>query len=56
LTLERCPKVGETIETTILTIEEVFGMTLVSATVKVGEEIIAQSDMKIAVSEVQSQK
>lgn len=54
--LHRLPKVGETIETTILTLEEVFGMTLVSATVKIGEELIAESEMKIAVSEIESQK
>ena len=33
LKLHRCPKVGETIQTTILTIEEIFGMTLVKAMV-----------------------
>lgn len=52
--LHRCPKVGELIETTIITEEEVFGMTLVSATVKVADELIAESSMKIAVSDVES--
>ena len=52
--LNRLPKVGETIETSIITIEEIFGMTLVHATVKVGEELIAESEMKIALSEVES--
>ncbi len=51
LEVRRCPRVGETIDTTITTIEEVFGMTLVRATVKCGDEIIAEGDMKIAVSE-----
>ncbi len=55
LNVYRLPAVDETIETTILTIEEVFGMTLVKATVKVGDEIIAESDMKIAVSDVESE-
>ena len=55
LNVYRLPAVGETIETTIITIEEVFGMTLVKATVKVGDEIIAESDMKIAVSDVESE-
>lgn len=54
LKLHRLPKVGETIETTILTIEEIFGMTLVQATVKVGDETIAESQMKIALSEMES--
>ena len=55
LKLHRCPKVGELIETTIITEEEVFGMTLVSATVKIADELIAESSMKIAVSDVESQ-
>lgn len=54
LDILRLPRVGETIETTIETLEEVFGMTLVKASVKVGAELIAQSEMKIAVSEVES--
>lgn len=55
LNLYRCPRVGEVIETSIITIEEIFGMTLVTATVKVGDEIIADSEMKIALSEIESQ-
>ena len=55
LNLYRCPKVGEVIETSIVTIEEIFGMTLVTASVKAGDEIIAESEMKIALSEVESQ-
>ena len=56
LKLHRCPKIGELVETTIITEEELFGMTLVSATVKVPDELIAESSMKIAVSNVESQK
>lgn len=56
LKIYRCPKVGETVQTTILTIEEIFGMTLVKATVCAGEEIIAESEMKIALSELESKK
>ncbi len=55
LKIHRRPEVGETIETSILTIEEVFGMTLVSASVKSGDELLAESEMKIAVSEIKSQ-
>lgn len=54
--LHRCPKVGELIETTIITEEEVFGMTLVSATIMVDGEFIAESSMKIAVRDVESNK
>lgn len=55
LRIHRCPRIGEKLETTILTIEEAFGMTLVSATVRVGDEVIAESEMKIAISDVESQ-
>ena len=55
LNVYRLPKVGETIETTILTIEEIFGMTLVKATIKIENEVITEAEMKIALSEVESQ-
>ena len=54
LKIYRCPKVGEEIETGIETLEEIFGMTLVKATVRAGEELIAESEMKIALSEKDS--
>lgn len=56
LRLYRLPAAGQEIETAIVTVEEVFGMTLVTATVKSGDnDIIAECEMKIAVSEVDSQ-
>ena len=56
LPLPRLPAAGQEIETAIVTVEEVFGMTLVTATVKSGDnDIIAECEMKIAVSEVDSQ-
>ncbi len=51
LHLYRLPKTGEEITTSISVIEEVFGMTLVSASVKIGDEVLADAEMKIAVSE-----
>jgi hypothetical protein len=45
----RCPLVGETVDTTIRVKEEVFGMTLVYAEVRVADETIATADMKIAI-------
>ena len=54
MNLYRCPKIGETIETTIVIIEEIFGMTLVSASVKSGDDVIADSEMKRAINEVES--
>lgn len=52
LNIHRLPLVGEVIETTIETLEEIFGMTLVKACVKIGEEVLAESEMKIAINDV----
>ncbi len=51
----RLPRIGETLSTSIIVREEVFRMTLVDAEVRVGEEIIATAEMKIALSEVDAQ-
>lgn len=45
----RMPLIGETLETTIRVKEEVFGMTLVDAEVRVMDERIATAEMKIAI-------
>lgn len=50
LTLHRLPSVGEEITTSIEVVEEVFGMTLVKANVTSGDNLIATSEMKIALS------
>lgn len=55
LNLYRLPEVGETVETTIITVQEIFGMTLVTAQVKIGEELIADAEMKISLSQIESQ-
>ncbi|MDR3188740.1 MAG: pseudouridylate synthase [Prevotellaceae bacterium] len=47
--LLRMPQAGETITTRISTVEEIFQMTLVSAEVCAGEELIASAEMKIAI-------
>lgn len=51
----RLPKTGEILTTTINVQEEVFGMLLVSAIVRVNDETIAEAEMKIALSEKESQ-
>lgn len=51
LEVESLPQVGETVETRVEVIEEVFGMTLANAIVRCGGEIIATTEMKIAVKE-----
>lgn len=47
----RLPRVGETLTTTVNVDEEVFGMILAHATVEVGDELIARTEMKIAIKE-----
>lgn len=42
----RLPKVGEFLETTVTIIQEFMGITLVQITVNIGQEIIAQGQMK----------
>lgn len=54
LNIYRRPSVGERIETTIMTLEEVFGMTLVRAEVRTGDELLADAEMKIALSRMES--
>lgn len=49
--VERLPRVGEQIRTSVHIEQEVFGMTLATATVCVGEEQLAQTEIKIAVRE-----
>lgn len=53
---KRLPKCGETLTTCTKVIEEVFSMTLVNAEIKVGDELIATAEMKIALSDIDSQK
>jgi len=55
LNIYRLPQTGEEIRTSIVLLEEVFGMTLVKATVTAAEEILAESEMKIALSGTESQ-
>lgn len=43
------PKAGQTINTTVDTVSEVFGMTLAKATVTCEGEVLATTDIKIGV-------
>ncbi len=47
----RTPLVGEVLTTTIEVVQEVFQVTLVHATVQVADEVIAQTDLKIALQD-----
>lgn len=48
----RLPAAGERLSTTVTVREEMFGMTLVDASVRSGNETIAECEMKIALSEI----
>ncbi len=52
MSFRRLPRVGETLITSIAVREEVFRMTLVDAEVRIGDEVVAKAEMKIALSEV----
>lgn len=44
----RTPKTGETLLTRVEKLQEVFNITLVHATILIGDEKVAETDMKIA--------
>lgn len=54
LNIARTPKVGEHLVTTIKLLEEVFQVTLVEAMVKSDDEVLAQCNMKIALTDMDS--
>ena len=47
----RTPVTGETLVTEIKVLQEVFNITLVHAVVKFGDELIAETDLKIALGD-----
>lgn len=49
--LHRLPRVGEIIITRVKIEQEVFGMTLATATVQSGAELLAETEIKIAVKD-----
>ncbi len=52
--VSRTPKVGETIATTIEVLDEMFQITMVKAVVTCDHETLAQANMKIAMTDVDS--
>ena len=54
LKIYKTPLTGDTIYTIITVKEEVFQMTLVDAVVKLNDETIAEAEMKIAMSDIES--
>ena len=54
LCILRLPREGELIETTITVVQEIFDVTLVTAEVRVGKEVIVTTRLKIAQDEQSS--
>lgn len=54
LSVLRPVKMGEVLTTSIEVVEEVMQLTLVNATVKIGDEVIVTAEMKIALSDIDS--
>ena len=54
LCILRLPREGELIDTTITVVQEIFDVTLVTAEVRVGTEVIATTRLKIAQGESSS--
>lgn len=54
LNVTRTPKVGERLTTTIQLLEEVFNVTMVLASIKIGKEEIVSANMKIALTDIDS--
>lgn len=54
LTVTRTPKVGERLTTTIQLLEEVFNVTMVHASIMIGDEEIVSANMKIALTDIDS--
>ena len=52
----RTPHTGEVLVTEIIVLQEVFNITLVHAVVRSGDEVIAETDLKIALADDEAQK
>jgi predicted hotdog family 3-hydroxylacyl-ACP dehydratase len=53
--VNRLPAAGETVETTVVLREDVFGISLTDVTVRVGEEVIAEAALKTALGEKEAE-
>ena len=55
LVIEQLPKVNDMLNTTIEVVNEVFAVTIVNAKIEVGKKIIASCEMKISLTDIDSQ-
>ncbi len=56
LSILRLPLVGETIRTTVTVVQEIFDVTVVNAEVRVADEVIATTTLKIALGEASAEE
>ena len=55
LVIAELPKAGDKLKTTVDVVSEVFAITLVNTKVEVGEKLIASCEMKISLTDIDSQ-
>ena len=55
LIIHKLPNVGEELKTTIEVVSEVFAITLVKAKVEVGDTLVAVGEMKISITDINSE-
>jgi len=53
--LKRLPKAGETLTTCVSIMEQVMDMILIKSEVKINEELIAEGDMKIFITDIDNE-
>lgn len=55
LVIEALPQTGDVLHTTVEVVSEVFALTLVNAKVEVNEQLISSCEMKISLTDIDSQ-
>jgi len=55
LVIEELPKVGDELKTTVEVVSEIFAITLVNAKVDIGDRLIASCEMKISITDMETQ-
>ena len=55
LVIEELPTVGDELKTTVEVVSEIFAITLVNAKVEIGDRLIASCEMKISITDMETQ-
>jgi len=56
LAIERLPRVGETLITCVSIVEHIMEIILIKSVVRINDEIIAEGDMKIFITDIENEK